>query len=319
MLFLTDDDLDRLSDPETLVSSVESAMVWDETHPGNVPQRMHINRGDNTYLMMPAYGPARYGTKVVSVLPGNGAAGKPVISGTYQLNDNKDGSVLALMSAAKLTALRTGAIGAAAVKHLSDANVSQIGIIGCGVQARALAKMILSVRAVKRFYYYSRSKHSAESFGSEMKKNLPEVEWIESENINDLISSSQVVVTATTSPDPVLPDRESLLIGKTFVGMGSYKTNMREFPDAVFRLAHQVLLDAPGTRYETGDALHPVNSGIRKAEDVFTLGKILTGTRQTTGGTKAFKSAGYALFDLFAAEAIWQRAMRERTGMEILF
>ena len=319
MLLLTDDELDRLADPPMIVSSVEAAMVWDETHPGNVPQRMHLNRGDNTYLMMPAYGPAHYGTKVVSVLPGNSFFNKPVISGTYQLNDNKDGSVLAIMSAAKLTALRTGAIGAVAVKHLSDTNATDIGMIGCGVQARALVKMIASVRAVKRIYYYSRTKQSIESFGKEMRKSFPHVEWIASDNISNLISSVHVVITATTSADPVLPDRESLLMGKTFIGMGSYKTNMREFPDAVFRLAHQVLLDAPGTRYETGDALHPVNSGIRKAEDVFTLGKILTGTRQVTGGTKVFKSAGYALFDLFVAEAIWERAICEQKGSEVNF
>ncbi|MBM3177198.1 MAG: ornithine cyclodeaminase family protein [Bacteroidetes bacterium] len=319
MLFLKDDELDRFSDPEMLVSSVEAAMVWDETHPGNVPQRMHINRGDNTFLMMPAFGPVRYGTKVVSVLPGNSVNGMPVISGTYQLNDNRDGSVLALMSAAKLTALRTGAIGAVAVKHLSDVDATNVGIVGCGVQARALVKMIAAVRAVKRIYYFSRTRQSAEFFGSEMKKVLPNIEWIASESISSLISSVHVVVTATTSPDPVLPDREPLLMGKTFIGMGSYKTNMREFPDAVFRLAHQVLLDAPGTRYETGDALHPVNSGIRKAEDVFTLGKILTGTRQVSGATKVFKSAGYALFDLFVAEAIWQRALLDKKNMEINF
>lgn len=319
MLLLNDIQLESLLTPLQLVDTVERAMISDEQNKNLVPQRMHINRADNTYLLMPAYGSAAFGTKLVSVIPSNAEAGLPVISGLYSLNDNQTGLVNALMSASKLTALRTGAIAAVALRALTDQNATSIGIIGPGVQAGWIAICAAAVRPLKKIFVLGRSKKSINNFLQQVRERLPEIEIIEVKDARDILNRTDVVITATTSADPVLPDDRALIEGKTFIAMGSYRKNMRELPDAAFQLSRQILIDAPGTRFEVGDVLYPLEKQFVSPEKVVTLGSALTGKNHTAAPTKVFKSAGYALFDLFVAEKLYEEAVNQGSGLQFRF
>jgi ornithine cyclodeaminase len=124
-----------------------------------------------------------------------------------------------------------------------------------------------------------------------------------------------VIITATTSSTPVLPDNQSLLINKHFIGIGSYKPNMQELPDAVYQLAKQLVIDSDFAKQETGDIINPIKKGYIKEEDIFTIGKLITGERKIDiQKTTVYKSAGMALFDLFTAEALYKKAVEKNIG-----
>lgn len=319
MLLFTDHELENLLSPLQLVNAVEAAMISDEAHENFVPQRMHIPHAGNTYLLMPAYGKESFGTKLVSVVPENTKTGIPVINGMYSLNDAKTGIALALMNASKLTALRTGAIAAVAIRSLTKPDVDAIGIIGPGVQAVWTAVCTAAVRPVKKIFVLGRSQRSLENFIGQMKDRLPEVEILPVANQEEILRKTSVIITANTSDVPVLPDDEQLLREKTFVAMGSYRKEMRELPDAVFKLSSRIVIDAPGTRHEVGDVLHPVQKGYVREENVITLGSILTGKNQINSGPTVFKSAGYALFDLFVAQKLYREARSNGRGITFNF
>lgn len=310
MITLTDDQLFRLLQPDEIISAVREAMIWDEKHPGNVPQRLHINRGTDTFLFMPAFGPGFHGTKLVSVLPANREAGRPVISGSYILNDSVTGENILMTGAGMLTALRTGAIAAVAVQELSGPEEETLGIIGCGVQGISAARLIPFIRPIKKIFCSSRSAKSLETFKRELLLHHPEIDIIVCPDSSAVLKSTNTVVLATTSTDPVLDDDDEALKGKCLIALGAYRTTMRELPDAAFRLSGSVILDAEGSRHETGDALIPVEKGLVKNENVFTLGKIMLGERKVNDGTRVFKSAGYALFDLFTAMKVAEKIRR---------
>ena len=319
MLLLNDIQLESLLTPLQLVDTVERAMRSDELNENLVPQRMHVTRADNTYLLMPAYGNTSFGTKLVSVMPANAHSGQPVIRGLYSLNDSKNGALLSLMSASKLTALRTGAIAAVAVRTLTQPNIDSIGIIGPGVQAVWIAICTAAIRPIKRIYVQGRSKKSLNLFLIQMQEHLPDVEIIETENSVSMLEQTETIITATTSDLPVLPNDTALLRDKTFVAMGSYRKTMRELPDPVFQLCGQILIDAPGTKFEVGDVLHPLHQKLVTDENVVTLGSILTNRNQVRSKTKVFKSAGYALFDLFVAEKLYEAAASRGIGQSFSF
>jgi ornithine cyclodeaminase/alanine dehydrogenase-like protein (mu-crystallin family) len=128
-----------------------------------------------------------------------------------------------------------------------------------------------------------------------------------------------LVITATTSSQPVLPDQPALLDGRHFISIGSFKPDMQELPDGVYRLAGKLVLDSETARHEVGDALAPVQKGILDAADVFTIGELISGRRTLDAQrTSVYKCAGMALYDLYVARALYQAAKRRNIGHEIL-
>src|SRR5882672_3978875 len=133
MLILTHTDLLDLLTPAALVDAAESAARAQDREPPT-PKRQHIEWNGNTLLTMPAVASDLVGVKLVCVVPGNALRNLPVTNGVMVLSDGGTGTPLALMNAAALTAMRTGAVGALGVKYMTPADTRTIGIIGCGVQ-----------------------------------------------------------------------------------------------------------------------------------------------------------------------------------------
>src|SRR2546426_8732864 len=95
--------------------------------------------GNDTFIhAMPASVPTlgAAGVKWVSGFPGNQSRGLPYISGLLILNDPETGMPKAVMDATWITAMRTGAATAVAVRHLARPAAVSVGLLGCGVQAR---------------------------------------------------------------------------------------------------------------------------------------------------------------------------------------
>lgn len=74
------------------------------------------------------------GLKWVGAYPSNRNLGLPIVSGLVLLNDPKTGFPLAIMTADWITAQRTAAVSAVAVKYLAPEGASELAICGAGVQ-----------------------------------------------------------------------------------------------------------------------------------------------------------------------------------------
>jgi ornithine cyclodeaminase/alanine dehydrogenase-like protein (mu-crystallin family) len=319
MIILSDADIAGLLSLNEIINTVEAALVAYEKKESIVPQRMHFDHDNGTLLCMPSFGKQFFGTKLVSVVPGNATKGLPVTNGVMLLNDAVTGLPVALMNASKLTALRTGALGAIGVKYLSPATENTFGVIGCGVQGLHLAISICALRPFLKVYYLSRSNESGTALISFIKQHYPDQKVEACRTAEELLSKTNITVLATTSDHPVLPDDPELLNGKHFIGIGSYKPSMQEFPDSVFKLAGKLAIDSEFARHETGDTINPIKKGILNEEDVFTIGKIILGEKLIdTTQTTVFKSAGMALFDLFVAQRLYEKALKVNAGSTIL-
>ena len=88
-----------------------------------------------------------FAAKTNANFPGNPARFRlPTIQGVVLLADADQGSPLALMDSAEITALRTGAATAVAAKHLARADASVATVCGCGLQGRAQLRALAAVR-----------------------------------------------------------------------------------------------------------------------------------------------------------------------------
>jgi ornithine cyclodeaminase/alanine dehydrogenase-like protein (mu-crystallin family) len=111
MLVLNDHDIAGLLSMEETIEAVEAALIDNEQNICLVPKRMHIDWGGSTFLSMPSFSDRYFGTKLVTVVPENSRRHLAVTNGAMLLNDAHTGLPIAIMNAAKLTALRTGALG----------------------------------------------------------------------------------------------------------------------------------------------------------------------------------------------------------------
>ena len=97
---------------------------------------------------------------------------------------------------------------------------------------------------------------------------------------------------------------EELLEGKTIIGIGSYKPDMREFPDALYRLIDKIYIDTGDGLKESGDLLDPLTNGWIEPGSFVPGSDMLNGI-DDSNSTKVFKSVGMALFDLVTAELVY--------------
>jgi len=282
-----------------------------------VPQRQHVKWAQGTLLMMPAMAAGAMAVKLVSVVPGNAERKLPVTNGLMILGDATTGLPAAVMDAAALTAMRTGAVGALGLKYITPAGVDSVGIVGAGVQGAWQAITACAVRPIRTVFALRRSAAAFERFRATLAAHAPGVTVIACESAAEVLSRTNVIVTTTTSAEPVLPDDPTLLAGRHFIAVGSYERHMCELPDAVFGLAGHLVLDSEFARHEVGEAVRAVEHGGLSDKDLFTIGELVSGRRSVdVARTTAYKSAGMALYDLYVAQALYQAARRRGIGQE---
>jgi ornithine cyclodeaminase len=316
MLVLSNRNLQRLLTSAEMIAAVEQACIAVEEGRVVAPTRQRIAWGDNMLLTMPAVSAQGAGVKLVHVIPGNAARGMPVTRGVYVLNDSATGDVLATLNAEALTAQRTGAIAALAARHLAPAGLDSLGVVGCGTQGAWAVISICAVQPIRVVHCVPRSSAGFERFKATLAGHVPGIRIETYPQAAQMLRRTSLVLAATTSSTPVLPDEADLLAGKHFISMGSFRPDMQELPDAVYRLAGQVTVDAAAAREEVGDIAGPLQRGILQLTDVLTIGAVVTGrARVDLTLTTAFKSVGMAAFDLFAAHALYRAALAAGVGI----
>jgi ornithine cyclodeaminase/alanine dehydrogenase-like protein (mu-crystallin family) len=313
--YLSAQDLEHLAAPATLVAAIERALRDFAQGQVTVPARQHFECGNNTVLSMPVIGATAFGAKLVSVVPGNADRGLPVTNGLMMLSDGQSGLPLAVLNAAALTALRTGAVGALALEHIAPARVDRVGIIGTGVQGTWQAIFACAVRPITTVCFVARSQESARRFVDAVAPRVPSVKLVRCQDAGELLRECPVIIAATTSAEPVLPNEPALLEGKHYLSIGSFRPAMQELPNAVYELAGCVVVDSDAARQEAGDLINPLAAGVLREEAIYHLAQLIDGTHSVdVRRTTVFKSVGMALYDLYAASALVAEAQRVGRG-----
>lgn len=320
MLILNESDIIKTVDFNELLKSVEEAFLIQETGNFNMPDRMHIDHEGNVLLLMPCFSDDFFSTKLVSVFPENKKYGKPVLYGSVILNDGKTGKPLAMLDGAKLTALRTGAVGAMSLLYTTPKNIKSLGLVGAGVQGFQQVLFGCTVRQIEKVFIYDPFIKDPGKFTGDLKKYLPDIKIINCASSKEVVINSEVVITATTSIEPVLPDENNLYSGKHIIAIGSYKPQMQELPDSLFHELDLIFVDTELAKKESGDLSVRIENGLVKKDQVYTLGKLINkNVNIDENHTSLFKSVGMALFDLVVAKKIYSNAIEKGIGTEVEF
>ena len=315
MLAISEQDITSAVSVDELTDAMELAFRTYASGNFLMPDRMHVHSGENTLLLMPCFMGHSFSTKLVSVFPGNTTSNQPVIQGIVILNDGATGKPLALLNGPKLTAMRTAAVGSLGIRFLADGKADTLGIIGVGVQGVHQAVFACRQRPFRKLIVFARHSQSLDSFEQETGELFPDIELIKAKSVEELLEDSRVVIAATSSHLPVMPDDEGLLKGKCFIGIGSFKPDMREFPRALYGLVDKIYTDTEFASKESGDLVEPLKKAWITKNQVTSLSTLISGkVSLEPNPTKCFKSVGMALFDLVAADLIYKKAKEKNLG-----
>ena len=291
---------------EKWIFAMEEALKDTATGVVEAPQRMHLDRGPNTLLLMPCFGEKYFSTKLVSVFPKNHLKKEPVIYGSVVLNDGQTGKPLAVLDGSKLTAMRTAAVGAVGIKYLAPAKADKLGIIGLGIQGFHQALFACQQRPIRQLRIIDHSKEIMARFAKKFNAYYPKIEVIRCISTRDLCQASDIIITATGSHHPVVPGDGEWWKGKTMIGIGSFKPGMKEYPDEIFQDVSQVFVDTLHANVEAGDLADPLRKGLILEKDVIPIADLIMKKSQAIGETRFFKSVGMAAFDLYGAKLVYE-------------
>jgi ornithine cyclodeaminase len=291
------------------VDMMEKALLLSIESAGYVmPKRMHLDYGANTFLLMPCITDEYWVTKLVSFCPGNKSSGRPSIYGTVVLNDTKTGEPLAIMDGSAITAMRTAAVTAVGIRHLSPAGSHSLGLIGAGTQGLWQVLFACSEREIKEIWAFDQNKENLLHCAEYMKSRYPMIKVIQAANSSEVAMNSDIIISATNSQYPVFPDEKELFTNKTFIGIGSYKPDCREFPESLFRQVSHIFVDTLDGKKESGDLITPVKNNWIAENEIYPIGRLLAGEIiPTPNSTRMFKTVGFALLDLFAAKLVYEK------------
>lgn len=261
------------------------------------------------------------GAKIISVFPGNHAAGLPSHQGVVALFDAATGVPLAMVDGQAITAIRTAAVSAAATKLLAGEDAQSLAVLGTGEQARSHVEAMLQVRGIRRAKVWSRTPGKAAAFASELSRRW-NVEITAALTVQDAVMDADIICTATASAEPVLQGAW-VKPGAHINAVGACRAHERELDTALVAGARLYVDRLESAVHEAGDYLIPLSEGAITADHIAgELGALLRGQitgRGSSGEITIFKGLGLAVEDLAAASHIYKQALALHKGVDIAF
>jgi alanine dehydrogenase len=281
--------------PDRAVEAVRAAFIAYARGEWTMPPKVYVtNYPAGDFRAMPALGGGHALLKWVTSFPGNPLQGLPTVTGVVLLSDAENGQLKAVLDAAAVTALRTGAAAVLAAETLGRPDARTAAVIGAGVNGRAAARTFLARgREVMVWDVNEGRAHSvAAELGAEVAPSL------------DLALAADLLVTVTPGHE-VLIGEGVLREGQHVSLMGADGPGKAEVDALELERAH-LFCDDWEQASHGGELAHAVEAGIVALDDVTTLGDVLTGAalgRANETEITAFDSTGLAIQDLAIALA----------------
>jgi alanine dehydrogenase len=322
MLVLSRRDLERLLAPADVIEAVEAA--FREVAAGHarlLPRAVLPMERHGIYLSMVSALPRRraLGAKLVSVVARNRRLGLPTIQAVYVLSDPATGAPLALMDAAFLTAIRTGATSALAARLLARPDSRVLACFGAGVQALAQLYCFKAVFPIGEVRVVGRDSNRAQRFAEAATAAL-RVPVAVMTNRRAAVTGADLITCATTSPAPVFRGRD-LSPGAHVDAVGAFRPNSREVDTDTITRARVVVDTYAGAWEEAGDLLIPLKArAITKRHVKAELAELVAGkkrVRMSSDDITLFKSVGFAPEDAVTARLAYDRALGAGIGTQV--
>jgi len=286
-----------LTMPEVIAAVERAFLAWGQGRAANGPRRRVRGAGAVIHSMAAIADYLQVGGWKQYLTTRRGAE---FHVGIYHL---ETGALIAILEAARLGQLRTGAATAVAVKYLARGALDRVALLGCGYQAETQLEAIHCVRTIGRVAVYCRERERRVAFAQRMAQRL-NAEVIPVSTAREAVEGASLVITATTSKIPVVEDgwlpREVLI-----VAMGSNWPDKSELEARTVARADLVVCDSlEACQVEAGELIQAEREGLFDWNRAVELRDVVSGGSRPPSGCVLFKSVGLALEDVATAALV---------------
>lgn len=300
-------DVEQLLDLGDMLAALERAFVDMSAGTVSVPPRVAARTEHGLLGAMPGYVPGvALETKLVTVFPSNHERGQPSHRGVIAVFDERDGTLVGLMDAIHITAMRTGGGAAVSTATLARSDARVLAILGAGAQGRShLATMPLA-RDFTEIRIASRNRAHAYALAA-LDERVVVVDSFE-----EAVRGADVVSCCTDAREPIVrwdwlqPGTHVTSVGGTFGPEVDAETVERA---RVFVEWRGAATSAPPAGAHELQGVDP--------ERLTELGEVLAGDkpgRSSEDEITLYKSTGHAAEDAVCARLVLDRAAREDIG-----
>jgi N-[(2S)-2-amino-2-carboxyethyl]-L-glutamate dehydrogenase len=296
-----------------LIAAIESAYLTHARRDAVMPKSEYLRYPDRpSYdriipLLGHLGGPfAVSGLKQICSSTGNGARNVTRASGLIIMNEPQSNRPFALLEASLISAARTAAVTALAVREFTNTAMARIAMIGCGQMGHTHLRMIRDYFGAQRFELLLNDVHrpaleSALALARELG-----LEAAGTADQRTAIEAAEIVITTTTAETPYV-EHSWLRPNGLYCAVSLLDATLD-----VFRHAHHIFVDDLSQCLHEGrplDILH--RNGELPVGRISEIGAWLAASpRQTlSAGRIVFNPMGTVITDLAVAKTIFDRAL----------
>jgi ornithine cyclodeaminase/alanine dehydrogenase-like protein (mu-crystallin family) len=311
VIFLSQAEVRDLLDLDALVDALADAHAELSAGKASMPPRIAalVEQQEGLLGVMPSYLPSTgLACKLVSLFPHN--EDRETHQAVICVFDPDNGTPLAVMDGAYITATRTAGASALATRMLAREDARVLALIGTGVQARSHARALTRVRDFSEIRVAGRDPAKVEALAQE-------VGGAPAGSYEEAIRGADVVAATTHSTEPVV--RRDWLSPGTHVNSVGLNPSGREVDDATVADA-LVVVESRESALAPPPAGAPDLAGIEPAHVHAELGELVSGARPGRTSPEQitlYKSVGVAVQDAAAATLVLAAARERSVGREI--
>jgi ornithine cyclodeaminase len=260
---------------EEQVAAIAKAFVSYSDGSANIPPVGHLKMdtppGDVHIKYGAIKGNSNYVIKIASGFYENPSLGLPSSNGmmlAFNSNTGQPNSIL--LDEGFLTDVRTGLAGAVCAKYVGPKTVTQIGIVGTGIQSRYQLRCLKAVTSCIKVKVWGRDAKKSLAYKTEMETEGYSVEI--ARDLGNLVKTCNLIVTTTPATEPLIRG-EWILPGTHITAVGSDTPGKREMEKGVLEKADHIIADSISQCTTQGELQYEAYA------DVIELGDWIAGKR----------------------------------------
>lgn len=257
--------------------------------------------GGNAFGVMPgAMLDGAFGAKLVSVFPGNVAAGGLSHQGVVALFDGRSGAPLAFVEAGVLTGIRTAAASAAATDALARPDASRLAVLGTGEQAQRHVEAIRQVRRIEQVTIWGRDPAKARALATRLGGSA-------AASVVEATRNADIICTVTAAAEPILASAH-VADGAHVNAVGSSRAGPAEIAGDLVARARFFADHREGVLAQGAEFIRAREAGLIGEDHLLgEIGEVMAGAipgRLGQGDVTLYKSLGSIVQDLAAADYV---------------
>lgn len=230
---------------------------------------------------------------------------------TISLYDGGSGALRAIMSAAYLSSLRTGAATGVAARYLAPPKPSVLGLIGPGWQGTFQVEAVVRACRPKQVLVFGRNAERRQGFMEAMSKVVP-TPFRAAGSVEEVESESDVLVVATDSTAPIV-DGKRLKDHVLVATIGANQPGKHEVSGRLVKSMDLVVTDDLATaKNDSGDLIDACARRQLRWRDVVPLEAVCAHGAPGRPRKVLFQSNGIPDEDLAVGAYVLQQALRKK-------